>query len=67
MILKNKVGREKEFHLILEVVRNDSIYAIYKDPLTDNLYSGKYNDNKLVTLNDDEYEYLNKIIDKINS
>lgn len=66
MILKNSKGNERNFEILFEVIKEENKYIVYKDLLTDNIYGGKYDDNKLVVLNDDEVEYLNKMIEKLN-
>lgn len=67
MILKNNKGLERHFEVLFEVEKDNNKYLVYKDPLTDNLYGGKYVEDKLIVLKEDELKYLNKIIEKINS
>lgn len=66
MILKNKNGKEREFELLLEINKDNNKYLVYKDYLTDNIYSGKLNNNKLDLLDDNEYEYINNLIKRID-
>jgi len=66
MTLRNSKGTERDFDILFEVEKNDNKYVVYKDQLTGNLYGGKYSDDTLVVLTEDELEYLNKIIEKIN-
>ena len=65
MLLKNNKGIKREFEILFEVEKNDIKYVVYKDPVTDNIYFGKEIDNKLKKLEEEEYEYLNKVIEKI--
>ena len=66
MILKNNKGKEKNFKILFEAIKDGNKYVVYKDVTSDNIYGGKYDNNKLIVLNGDEIEYLNKIIEKLN-
>ena len=66
MILKNSNGNERNFEILFEVIKEDNKYIVYKDSITNNIYGGKCDNNKLIVLNDDEIEYLNKMIEKLN-
>ena len=65
MILKNKSGKEREMCLLLKINNNDNDYLIYKDYLTNNYYAGRLNSNKLVSLNDEEFNNIKKIIERL--
>jgi len=67
MILKNNKGVEKHFEIVFEVEKDNNKYVVYKDPLNDSLYGGKYIDEKLMALEDDELEYLDRLIERVNS
>ena len=66
MKLKNKNGKEREFELLLEVYKDGNNYLIYKDFISNKLYSSRKNDNKLEVLNEEEFEYKNNLIKKID-
>ena len=67
MILKNNKGVERNFEILFEIEKEENKYIVYKDPLTDNIYGGKYEGEKLTILEDNEINYLNKIIEKLDS
>jgi len=66
MILKNNKGIERNFIILFEIIKNNEKYIIYKDPITNKIYSGKNDKNKLKILSDEEFDYINNIIEKIN-
>lgn len=66
MKLKNKNGKEREFELLLEVYKDGNNYLIYKDFISNKLYSSRKNDNKLEVLNEEEFEYIDNLIKKID-
>lgn len=66
MVLKNNKGVERNFEILFEVEKDKNKYIVYKDELNGNVYGGKYKKDKLVGLEDNEIEYLNKIIEKLN-
>lgn len=66
MKLKNKNGKEREFELLLEVYKDDNNYLVYKDYISNKLYSSRKNDNKLEVLNEEEFEYIDNLIKKID-
>lgn len=65
MILRNKSGKERNFKKLLETENKNKKYIIYEDINTLNIYGGKINENILEALNEEEYEMLNKLIDKL--
>lgn len=65
MILRNKSGKERNFKKLLEIENKNKKYIIYEDINTLNIYGGKVNKNVLETLNDEEYEMLNNILNKL--
>lgn len=65
MLLKNNKGIKREFEILIEVEKDDDIYIVYKDPITDSIYSGKKEDNDLKKLDDKEFEYIKNMIEKI--
>ncbi|MBE6156880.1 MAG: hypothetical protein E7161_03945 [Firmicutes bacterium] len=67
MILKNSKGIERHFEIIFEIEKDSNKYIVYKDPLTGNVYSGKNVKGKLLVLEDNELDYLNKILEKLDS
>jgi len=67
MILQNNKGKEKEFEILFEIKKNTNDYIVYKDIMTDKVYGGKINGDKLKALNDKEYKFLNKIVEKLDS
>lgn len=65
MILRNKSGKERNFKKLLEIENKNKKYIIYEDINTLNIYGGKVNKDVLETLNDEEYEMLDNILDKL--
>lgn len=65
MILKNKNGKERELCLLLKIQKNSNEYMVYKDYLTNNIYAGKLVNNKLVSLNNEEYNNVNKLLERM--
>ncbi len=65
MILKNKNGKEREMTLLFKIHKNNSDYLVYKDYLTDNCYSGRLDKNKLMSLNEKEYNEINKLLERM--
>lgn len=65
MILRNKSGKERNFKKLLEIEKKNKKYIIYEDINTLNIYGGKISNNILEALNEEEYEMLNKLIDKL--
>lgn len=65
MILRNKSAKERNFKKLLEIEKENKKYIIYEDINTLNIYGGKKNKNVLEALNEEEYEMLNKLIDKL--
>ncbi len=65
MILKNNKGIERSFDILFELDKNNKKYIIYKDPLTENIYGGRFEKEKLKVLNDKEYEFVNNMIEKL--
>ena len=66
MKLKNKNGKEREFELLLDIYKDGNNYLIYKDFISNKLYSSRKNDNKLEVLNEEEFEYIDNLIKKID-
>lgn len=67
MILKNNKGIERDFELLFEIDKDNNKFVIYKDILSNTLYVGKKDDEKLKPLSEEEYIYINNIVEKINS
>jgi len=65
MILKNKKDIERTFKELLKIEINDNKYIVYQDINTLNIYSGRIEGNYLKPLNDNEFEYINKVLDKV--
>ena len=65
MILRNKNGKEREMNLLLKIHRNDNDYLIYKDYLTDNIYAGKLDNKKLVSLTEEEFNNISKLLERM--
>ena len=65
MILKNSKGAEKNFTLLFEIQKENIKYVVYKDPLTENIYGGVLEAEKLKKLSDDEFEYISNMIEKL--
>ena len=66
MRLKNNKGVEKNFDILFEIEKDNKKYIVSKDLLTENIYSGKYENGKLKILNESEYEFINDMLKKIN-
>ena len=66
MIIKNKSGKERNLELLLEVNKNDNNYLVYKDNVTNKIYAGKRNNNKLEVLNEEEFSFLDIMLKKID-
>lgn len=66
MTIKNKNGKEREFELLLEINKDSNNYLVYKDYISNKIYAGKKNKNKLELLNEEEFEYLDNLIKKID-
>lgn len=65
MILRNKAGKERNFKKLLEIEKRDKKYIIYEDINTLNIYGGKVNKKVLETLSEEEYEMLDKLMNKL--
>lgn len=65
MILRNNKGTERDFDILFEVEKNNKKYVIYKDQLTENIYGGRLEEDKLKVLDDSEFEFINKMIEKL--
>ena len=65
MLLKNNKGIKREFEVLFEIEKDEDTYIVYKDPVTDNIYSGKKEENELKKLDDKEFEYIKNMIEKI--
>lgn len=65
MILKNNKGLEREVKLLFELDKNNKKYIIYKDIISNNIYGGLLNGNELKSLSEEEYDMLNKVIERI--
>lgn len=65
MILKNNKGTERNFDVLFEVEKDNKKYIIYKDPLTENIYGGRFESDKLKALDDSEFEFINNMIEKL--
>lgn len=65
MIIKNKSGKEREMELLLEIDNDNNKYLVYRDFLTNNIYSGRVSRKKLKVLNEEEYEYINNILKRM--
>lgn len=66
MILKNKKGTKREFEILYEIEKDETKYVIYKDIMSSLIYTSKYDDNKLIPLTDEEFEYVTSVIEKMN-
>lgn len=66
MILKNSKGIERNFELLFEIEKDNNKYIVYKDRITNNIYAGKENKNKLAILDENEINYLNALLEKMN-
>lgn len=66
MILKNNKEIEREFELLFEIQKDDNKYIIYKDIIGGSLYTSKVRDNKLIPLTEEEYQYIEKVVERIN-
>ena len=66
MILKNKKGIERNFKVLLKVEEDNKKYIVYKDINTLNIYGGKYVKDKLLPLNNNEYEMINEIMKRVS-
>jgi len=65
MILRNNKGTERDFDILFEVEKNNKKYVIYKDQLTENIYGGRLEEDKLKVLDDSEFEFINNMIEKL--
>ncbi|MBQ7031633.1 MAG: hypothetical protein IJY87_00280 [Bacilli bacterium] len=65
MILRNNKGTERDFDILFEVEKNNKKYVIYKDRLTENIYGGRLEEDKLKVLDDSEFEFINNMIEKL--
>ena len=65
MILRNKNGKEREMNLLLKIHKNDNDYLIYKDYLTDNYYGGRLSNNKLISLTEEEFNNISKLLERM--
>lgn len=66
MKLKNNKGKERNFDLLLKIEKDKKVYLVYRDPISNKIYSGKKEDNTLKVLDEKEIEFINKIMDKFN-
>ena len=67
MILRNKKGEERKFRLLYKIEHNDNLYLVYEDYITKKIYAGKKKQDKLKKLEEDELNYINKLIEKVSS
>lgn len=65
MIIKNKLGKVRNMQVLLEIKENSNKYIIYKDINTLNIYGGRIDNNILKSLNEEEYNKLNKVLEKV--
>ncbi len=65
MTLENKKGMKKEFKVLFEVIKDEKEYLIYQDKTSEHIYAGLKNDDKLLKVDDDVFEHLNKILEKM--
>jgi len=65
MLLKNSKGIKRKFEILFEIEKDNILYIVYKDPVTDNIYAGKKDCDELKKLNEEEYEYIKGVINKI--
>jgi len=65
MLLKNSEGIKRKFEILFEIEKDNILYIVYKDPVTDNIYAGKKDCDELKKLNEEEYEYIKGVINKI--
>ena len=65
MILRNSLGREKEFEILIEVEKKNKDYIVYKDFNTGSFHAGIKKKNKLVPVNDEERNYLDELLRKV--
>lgn len=65
MILKNKKNIERTFKELLKVEINSNSYVVYQDINTLNIYSGRIEGNYLEPLNEEEFEIINTVLDKV--
>ncbi len=66
MRLKNNRDIEREFNVLLKVMKNNNTYLIYQDLNSNKIYSGKVKGKKLVVVNEQEYNYLNTLLERIS-
>lgn len=67
MILENSNGQKRDFLILLEIEKDNKKYIIYKDKISDNIYGGRISRNKLKSLNDIEYQFLNNMMNKFDN
>ncbi len=65
MELKNKKGSVRNFSILFELVSEKKHYIVYKDIVNPNIYAGLLKKDKLVSITDKEYEYLDSILEKL--
>lgn len=65
MRLRNKVGKERTVKKILKIEDKDNKYIVYEDINSLNIYGGKINKKNLEPLSEEEYDMLNKMMEKI--
>ena len=66
MILRNKKGTERNFRILFEYEKNNKKYIIYEDINTLNIYGGIKEENYLKPLEEQDYIFINSILEKIN-
>ena len=66
MILRNKQGKERNFRILFELEKKKNKYVIYEDINTLNIYGGKICDDHLLPLNEEEFNFISNMIEKIS-
>lgn len=65
MIIENSKGIKKEFKLLFKIEKDDTIYLIYQDIYSKQIYAGKKNKENLKKLNNNEVNLINNLLKKI--
>ena len=65
MIIENSKGIKKEFKLLFKIEKDNSIYLIYQDNYSKQVYAGKQNKDNLKKLNNKEVDLINNLLKKI--
>lgn len=65
MTLENKKGMKKEFKILFKVLKDEKEYLVYQDKTSEHIYASLKNDDKLQKIDEDVFEHLNKILEKM--